>query len=279
MFTAKNQQSLLLRIKRYIYKHPAGCLVFLLLLSLGLKILAYKADPLLSRDAALYCLMAQTWYESGSYQEMLRVFPGTGWIPPGFLWCLKSLMATGLPIQNVGLVFNILCGLLLIPIGYGLAWEIFHKKKIALITAAFFAVLPPVNQLSIEIIRDISSLCLTGTVLWLALAGIRRKNWICLTLSALTAGINFLFRYESIECIPIIGIVLTILVIKRNFPWKKAVVFSGTWFLMFVISFVVCVSCIGKKDFLISYNRYLSGKIINVANKLSEVFNKGEKSK
>ena len=279
MHTNKVQQSLLLIIKRYMYKHPAGCLVFLFFLSLGLKILAYTAGPLLSRDAALYCLMAQKWYETGSYQEMLRDFPGTGWIPPGFLWCLKSLMTTGLSVQTAGLLFNIFCGLLLIPIGYGLAWEIFRNKKLALITAAFFAVLPSVNQLSIEIIRDISGLCLIGAVLWLALAGIRRKNWIFWSFSALLAGINFLFRYESLECVPIIGIILTILVIKRIFPWKKAVAFSGIWFFIFIRSFVICAYWIEKKEIADSYNRYISGKIIKVVNKLSQNLTNEEKSK
>ena len=279
MVTAKIQNSLFLRIKRYIYRHPAGCLVFLFLLSLGVKILVYKANPLLSRDAALYCLMVQEWYNTGSYQEMLKAFSGAEWIPPGFLWCLKSLMSTELTVQTAGIAFNIFCGLLLIPIGYAFAWEIFHSKKIALITAAFLAVHPSINNLSIDITRDILSFTLQGAVLWCAIAGIRRKNWISWSLSALLAGMNFLVRYESLEYIPIIGIILTVLVIKRVFSWKKAVAFSGIWSAAFILSFVICAYGIGRKEIASSYSRYISGKINNVAKNLSGNLNNGENRK
>ena len=279
MFAAKNQQSLLLRIKRYIYRHPAGCLVFLFLLSFGLKIFACKADPLLSRDAALYCLMAQEWYKTGSYQEMLKAFPGAERLPPGFLWCLKSLIKTDWPVQTVGLIFNIICGLLLIPIGYGRAWEIFRNKKITLITAAFFAVLPSVNQLSIEIQRDIPGLCLTGAVLWSALAGIRRKNWILWNISALLTSVNFLFRYESLECIPIIEIILIYLVIKRKFPLAKAIFFSSMWFVLFALSFVIFV-CGTKNEILFTaYNQYFLKHVHLVKKDLHKVLFQEEKSK
>ena len=223
--------------------------------------------------------MAQKWYETGSYQMMLQEIPGIAWIPPGFLWCLKSLLVLNIPVEITGVGFNIFCGVLLVPIVYALAWEIFHSQKIALITAAFLAVHPSINNLSIDITRDILSLTLQGAVLWCAIAGIRRKNWICWSLSALLAGMNFLVRYESIECIPIIGIILTVLIIKRKFPWKKAVIFSGIWLITFVVSFIICVSCMEKKDVLISYNRYLSGKTLNVSRKLSDAFKKGENSK
>ena len=255
----------------FIQAHFWWWLVLLACLSLFLKILAFCVDPVVGSDGSFYCLMAQTWYKTGSYQAMLQEFSGTGWIPPGFLWCLKSLLELGLPVAASGVGLNIFFGISLVPVGYGLAWEITRNKKIALITAAFLAVHPQINDLSVEITRDMSYFCLQGVVLWSALAGIRRKSLWYFCLSGFLSGINFLVRYESVECIPLIGIVLLILVIKRQFPWKKALLFGIVWFGLFVFSFSLWAFGMGKRDIFSAYNRYFTGKITVVSKHLQAV--------
>ena len=179
------------RIISFILANSIWCLVVLWCVSLFCKLLAWYMEPAVGRDASLYLLTAQQWYDSGEYP----VF----WVPPGLFVFIRAFMLCGFSAETAGLIVNIGLGSAIVFICYGIAWESTRDKKIALFSALFATFHPGINDLSIEIQRDIPYLFFAGVAVWCAIAAFKRKKWYLWSLAGAALALSFVTRYETAE--------------------------------------------------------------------------------
>lgn len=206
----------------------------ILLASFILKLLCWYLDPIVSRDGCLYIRLAQIWYDTGNFKDILRVHE-TG-IPPMFLYLMKCLMELGLSAENAGVWLNLILGTFTPLLAYGMAYEVTQRKDIAVCSAVLIACNPSMNEFSVEIQRDMIYLFLIGLVLWLLAAGIRRKCWSFWAWSGLTAGCSMLVRYETLEMLIIVPVILIQLCAGRYLYWKKCLCYAGLFYSGLVIT-------------------------------------------
>ena len=111
------------RVSVWIFRHAALLLLLIYLLGLGVKVLAWFAAPVVSRDSTLYLQMIQSVYNSGSYSGMLQEFLYHGWIPPLHIWLVSAVMHLGLCAEHAGILVNIVLASLLSPWATSSVWR------------------------------------------------------------------------------------------------------------------------------------------------------------
>ena len=223
-------------LSRWGVRHFHLTLGICCILAMALKLISYFADPIVSRDAALYLHLAQTWFDTNRFEAMLGIL-NEFWISPLHLFLIKNLMFTGISAETAGIALNILLGSLLPFIGGKTVLEFSANKKAALLTALFIAVQPSFTAFSVEVQREIPYLFLTGCVIWSITAWLCRRKWYLLCIGGALTGLAFLTRFESLEFFPMLALILAILVFYRKLSVRQAV-FNGT---VFYFSAVVCI--------------------------------------
>lgn len=237
------------------------CFAALFVFSLMLKLLVHLLDPVIGRDAALYCHIAKVWSEGSSFADIPKEYlPDVGWLPPLLFFLMKCGMAAGFSATTVGWCINIVCGTLCTLAGYGIALEATKNKKIALISAAFFAVHPGITGLSVEIQRDAVYLCLIGFVIWFALAGFNRKNIFLWCASGVFCSLSLLTRYETFELLPLVAFFLLAAVCCRKLSWKNAALYAFAFYLFCAGSFYAAVHGMETPQIVERYQKYFTGK-------------------
>lgn len=263
MLWLKKSKSFFAFIAKWSIAHSAVCLIVLLVLSAAVKLLVHWLDPVVGRDAAFYCHMAQNWSET-SYDVVRLLDIDNGRIPPLLPFLMKSGMAAGFSATTVGWCINIVCGTLCTLTGYGIALEATKNKKIALISAAFFAVHPGITGLSVEIQRDAVYLCLIGFVIWVALAGFNRKNVFLWCASGVFCSLSLLTRYETFELLPLVAVFLFAAVCCRKLSWKKAALYAFAFYLFCAGSFYAAVHGMETPQIVERYQKYFNGRSIEI---------------
>jgi asparagine N-glycosylation enzyme membrane subunit Stt3 len=240
------------RASLFCTEHVVLCLSGLLFLSLILKWTEHFLDPALGRDASYYCLMAQDWYDNGTINEF-------SWTPPLLTFLMKSGAAVGISVQTTGLALNIIAGVLCTLAGFGIALEITDNKKIALISAALFAVHPGINTISIQIGRDAIYLCLAGFTIWTALAGVKRKSCLLWCISGVCCALSATARFETLEFLPLAGCLLLVAAVSKKLSWKQFFLYGLCFYTFTVISFYGAIYGMTPQMFA-RYQKYFNGK-------------------
>ena len=114
------------KIADYCVAHSLCCLIGFLVLSAAVKLLVHLLDPVIGRDASLYCHIAQCWFDEGSWENACNL--GNGWLPPLLFFLMKCGMSAGFSATTVGWIINIICGTLCTLTGYGIALEATKNK-------------------------------------------------------------------------------------------------------------------------------------------------------
>ena len=249
----------------------------ILLLSFLLKLLCWHWDPTVSRDGCLYIHISRIWYETGSFQGVIDAWKGF-WLPPLFLYLIKSLMYTGLSAELAGVWLNLTLGTFTPLLVYGIAYETTQRKDISLCSALVAAVIPSMNALSIEVQRDMIYLFFAGLTLWLLTAGVRRQKWYFWCCAGFSCSCAFLTRFETLEFLVIVPLSLLLLFIGKFCSWKKVLRYAGL-FLISVFGFTSALSCLMQtQDYLFdNYKRYFQGKMIVVKDQVMHDFTEPEK--
>lgn len=248
-----------LNLAEWCVTNSPYCIIGLLVLSVAVKILIHYFDPVIGRDASLYCHITQSWFDGDVFENASHEY-GKGWLPPLLFFLMKCGMAAGFSATTVGWCINIICGTLCTLTGYGIALEATKNKKIALIAAAFFAVHPGITGLAIEIQRDAVYLCWIGFVIWFALAGFNRKNVSLWCASGVFCSLSLLTRYETFELLPLVAVFLLAAVCCRKLSWKKAALYAFAFYLFCAGSFYAVVHGMGTPQIVERYQKYFSGK-------------------
>lgn len=241
------------KITNYCVTHTWYCLIGLLFLSLILKLAEHFLDPALDRDASYYCLMAQAWYENG-------VIDNSSWTPPLLTFLMKCGAEAGISIQTTGLALNIIAGVLCTLAGYKIALEITDSQKIALISAAFCAVHPGINTISIQIGRDAIYLCLAGFTIWTALAGVKRKSWLFWSFSGILCALSATARFETLEFLPLAACLLLVAAISKKLLWKQALFYGFCFYMFTAVSFYGAIRGMKAEEMFARYKSYFNGK-------------------
>ena len=186
-------------------------LSIILLCGFLLKIAGLLLEPTLSRDGALYVQLIQIWSDSNDFNAVLQHWERY-WIPPFYLYCAKCLMYFGLTAEQAGIGINLVLGTFAPLIGFGIAFEVTRNRIIALCSALLLAMHPALNELSVQVQRDMIFLFLSGSAVWSICAGIRRKKWYFWVLGGILFSMSFLTRYETAEFLLLTAVALTILV-------------------------------------------------------------------
>lgn len=242
------------RASLFCTEHVILCLSGLLLLSLILKLAEHFLDPALGRDASYYCHMAQDWYENGAINKF-------SWTPPLLTFLMKCGAEAGISIQTTGLSLNIIAGVLCTLAGYKIALEITDSKKIALISAAFCAVHPGINTISIQIGRDAIYLCLAGFTIWTALAGLKRKSWLFWSFSGVLCALSATARFETLEILPLAACLLLVAAISKKILWKQALLYGFCFYMFTAVSFYGAICGMKAEEMFSRYQKYFDGKI------------------
>ena len=258
------------RASLFCTEHVVLCLSGLLFLSLFLKLTEHFLDPALGRDASYYCHIAQDWFENGIINKF-------SWTPPLLTFLMKSGAAAGISVQTTGLILNIAAGVLCTLAGYKIALEITDNKKIALISAAFCAVHPGINTISIQIGRDAIYLCLAGFTIWTALAGVKRKSWLFWCLSGVFCALSATARFETLEFLPMVFCLLLFAAIGRKISWKQALLYGFCFYIFTAISFCGIIRGMKAEEMFSRYQKYFNGKITRAEKQYSNPQGKGQK--
>ncbi|MBE6372431.1 MAG: glycosyltransferase family 39 protein [Lentisphaerae bacterium] len=271
----KRTMRLFRTISEYSIRHIPICLICITFVSLGLKLLAYKIDPSISRDAALYLHMAKIWNETGQYAGLIKEYHGGTWIPPLLVFLIKVFMQSGLSAETAGLAVNIGLGSLIPLIGYGIVCESIGSRKCALITALLLAVHPGITDLSVEIQRDVPYLFFSGCVAWLALAGLRRKKCSLWCGAGIFLSLSLLTRYETLELFPMMIMILLIFSVAHFLSWKQTLLYGTSLTACFVAGFLILSFLMGT-DTTIFLHR-IKGKAERVVHSASQSDPRGRK--
>ena len=257
------------KISFYAAKYSAWCLVFLWVVSLFFKILAWNMEPAVGRDAALYLLTVREWQETGVYS--------VSWIPPVLYVLVRGVMALGFDTHLAGVIVNIAMGSLLVFVCFGIVYEATHNKKASLVAALFAALHPGINDLSIEIQRDIPYLFFAGAAVWIAIAAYKRKKWYLWAGAGTILAVSFLTRYETAELILLFPLLIIAQAFCKRISWKQAVLFCSTLMVFMAATFFAFLYLTGTQEFLKQYERYYTGKFKAVEKNFKTPQNKESK--
>ncbi|MBR2373624.1 MAG: glycosyltransferase family 39 protein [Lentisphaeria bacterium] len=245
--------SVMQKTTRWCCENPAWTLLFIVLLSLGIKFILWRVDPMISRDASFYLHNIRDWQESGIMPQ--------SFIPPMFYCLVRAVMTLGLGPEHAGVWLNLVSGSLLTVIIYGIAMESTCSRKISLFAAALMAFHSSINALSHEVQRDVPYLFFAGAAVWLAIAGFRRKKWYLLAAAGAFTALSLATRYETLEIILIVFCTLTVFAAVRCFSWKQSIgyglSFTCAFFSVLILFFIVS----GYNDVCAHYRYYFGEKL------------------
>ena len=171
--------------------------VLLFAILFRLAVLAYTS-PLLDRDSISYLWMAQQWFDHGSYGAMLQSTDAYYEYTPFLsIFLIQSAMHLGLSAKVAAVILALIFGSLIPLLGYGIAKTVCRSKKVALVSALFFAINPVLVEYSLQPTREIFYLVWIGLTLLAACQGIRHRNIGAWAAAGIFCGFACLTRYES----------------------------------------------------------------------------------
>ena len=204
--------------------------------------------------------MAQVWYDTGSFKGVIDANP-LFWSPPLLFYLMKTLMHFGLSAEIAGVCLSIAFGTFTPLLTYGIAYEITQRKDISICSALLTAVNPAMNSLAIEVQRDMGYLFFIGIALWLLSAGIRRHKKRFWVYAGIVCGCSMLFRYETLEFLVIVPLILLVLYVTKKSLRRNALCCGGL-FLTSFFGVIISMSFIMQtQDYLFpSYRQYFQQK-------------------
>lgn len=234
-------------------------LSIILLCGFLLKIAGLFLEPTLSRDGALYVQLIKIWSDSNDFNALLQYWEGY-WIPPFFLYLAKCLMYFGLTAAQAGIGINLVLGTFAPLVGFGIAFEVTRNRIIALCSALLLAMHPALNELSVQVQRDMIFLFLSGSAVWSICAGIRRKKWYFWILGGILLSMSFLTRYETAEFLLLTAVAQTILVCTKYLTVRQYFLYGFYMLAAFLASASLLCHIMGTDNVDEIYQTYFEQK-------------------
>lgn len=229
----------------YLYKQCGyNRKVYFILLSffvigLLLKYFIFIKDGAISRDGAKIIIDSQIWNQTGDFSAIVDNFKFYH-TPPLYHFLIKQFSALNIDPFLGGLSINILLGNLLIITTFFISKALLGMNSVSLFSAFLTMIHPTVNQLSLEIQRDIPYLFFTSLTFLLFIKGWKTKKILFWGLSGSLIGVNLLIRYESLELAPI-GVIL----IFCSYLKQKLIIYKIATDELLFISSIIMALCLG----------------------------------
>ena len=215
--------------------------IAIFLLSLVPRIVKTIIDPLLMRDSALYVTLAETWANTGKYQETID---GGIIIPPLPILIVKELILLGFDGEIAARSISLFLGSIIPLLGYYITKEIFKKKGIAVLCTAILLIHPTLISYSSQPLRE-NFYLFFECLLIIEIIYILKKGFdsFDLILCGILSACIIFCRYEGLEILIILPTVLLYKTFKyqdrlQRLSFKILLYFS----VFFASSFVLLLS-------------------------------------
>ena len=172
------------------YKH----VMWLMLLSLAVKVLLLGVDQVINPDGVSYIAAAQQ-LAAGNIHDSLRLYPMPAY---PFLLALAHFVIHDwvLAARTIGILSLVLAS---IPL-YGITRILFNRQA-AFWSIFFLALTPEANDQALSVLRDPIFLLITLTGIWFFLSGLLERSLNKIMLASLLYIITVLFRVEGVVLI------------------------------------------------------------------------------
>lgn len=231
--------------------------------ALAARLLSLILDPMPQRDAVLYLFLAERWQETGDYAQAIA---GGTIVPPLPLFTIVKLMDWGLPSEIAGRGIALFLGSMIPVLGYYISYKIFKDALIAGISAFFFIFHPVLISYSIQPLREnyyLFFLCLTIIA---AINGIKNKRVQDWGLCGIFLAFSVYSRYESLELLIFIPLILFYLHFKKKITFKKTLSQLFVLFAANAMTTILLLSITGNDiSFITKISKY-SDKLIQQNN-------------
>lgn len=198
-------------------------------------------DPLLLRDSVLYLHLADIWFETGDYANVIKTKTIT---PPLPLYLIKKTMLITYSSEIAGRSISLFLSSMIPVFGYIIALKLFKKVKVAIICAFLLVFHPKMISYSIQPLRENYYLFFLGLVIIFAIKGIKdHKAFIA---SGVFLSFAIFCRYEAIETLLIIPIVMGYSYSKRQISLRG----------LYISLCSFCFGCITTCFILLSITNY-----------------------
>lgn len=216
--------------------------------ALFLRLLHLYFEPVLSRDSIFYIEVCRVW-ASGCFADVYQVFPEV-WIPPLFLYLLKTMIKCGANPEIAGFVFNLILGIALVPLAYFFARGLQFSRRCSLWAGALAMMHPRLIELSIQVQRENLYLVLLFlAAIFLIYGSLRKQVWL-IVWSAAFFALSVLTRYEALEMCPAVFLVFLLRIRQKKLSFREAFLFIALWTVVFGVVFAGVILLTGTTQVL-----------------------------
>ena len=253
-----------MRIVRLITVKRNNRIVYaaLFLGALSARLLKMMLDPMLLRDSAFYLSLAERWTAEGYSQT---VIDGTVIIPPFPIYCITKLMACNFSAEIAGRSISMFLGSIIPLLGYIIAYKIFKKNIIAVITAVLLIIHPSLVSYSTQPLRESYYLFFMGLLIIEIVNGIKEGKIKYWGLCGFFLSFALFCRYESIEFILFCPLIILYLFLRRNIDQKKFIKDLSSFFLALLVTSGLLLS-------ITSYNLLFISNIAKYLNRPIQLY-------
>ena len=231
--------------KQYNKRNAMRCICFALFASaLLVRLLKLLLDPALMRDAALYLVMADSWYETGDYAHTLLY----SYVPPFPLLTIKSLMASGIGAEAAGRTLSLFFGSMTAVIAFLFVFKLCRNIRIALLTGILFIFHPDLVTYSVQPLRENIYIFFIGALLTMIVDAVHDNSAVKWGICGIPLSLAFFSRYETAEFFLIIPVIIVILLFLKRIKLKQAFFLAVSLGLTFILTSVVVLSFVEFKS-------------------------------
>ena len=231
-----------------------SCAVVVFLVSLAIRLAKLIVDPLIMRDAAQYLDLAEIWFESGRYSD---TFLFGNVVPPLHLFSIREMMQLGFSSDVCGRSLALFFGSAIPVLGFLAAYRIRHKIGMAFLMAWILAANPSLVSYSIQPMRENYYMFSMGVILILAIDAWKRQSQMKWMLCGVMCAVALFCRYEALEMIVILPVVMLMAKWKQHLPYHRLVKNLVSFFLAIGVSTILLLSMTGfDASFLNKITRY-----------------------
>ncbi len=176
----------------------------LLFAALVLRLVWLHYNPVLHRDAVLYCRLMEQLH-SGGWNSLPGFWDGLDynepfWIPPLPLYLLSLPMFFGFTANVSGIIMNMLAGLSVVAAVYFIALELFRRRAYAVFAASLVVVHPALVKMSCCTLRDgVYSAAVAWTLYFLLRFYSGKRAVVSMAAAALLLLSAVMIRFEGYE--------------------------------------------------------------------------------
>lgn len=223
----------------------------------ALRVLEFFVDADLSRDSFFYVEVVEKWIRGG-WDEVLkpvRYF----FVPPCMLWWIKIFVQAGVPPLAAAIVVNMIAGITIIPLLYGIARVLFDNRKAGVIAAFLAAYNPRLVEYSTEVMRENFMLSGLAVMLLFTVLGFR-KNSLYFLGSGFFTVYSILSRMEALEVLPLMFLCFILMAVLRVYPLKKVLLQMLYFVIGCAIGFIILYWLFGIPMDFYTKNLFRRGK-------------------